>query len=124
MVRAALTLSLTFATYLFAVAPPQGATTSQAAQPAGARQQPPSGRAAVPVDEERARQLYVSNRPEDHAGNYDFDRDVKARIETETRYAEASRGVMDFRKVSYRSGVGDMDVPAYLFQPLKTRGPG
>ena len=30
---------------------------------------------------------------------------------------------MDFKKVSYRSSVGDMDIPAYLFQPLKKRGP-
>jgi len=43
-------------------------------------------------------------------------------MQTEARYAEASRGVMDFRKVSFRSSVGDMDIPAYLFQPLKKRG--
>ena len=30
---------------------------------------------------------------------------------------------MDFRKVSYRSGVGDLDIPAYLWQPLTKRGP-
>ena len=29
---------------------------------------------------------------------------------------------MDFRKVTYRSSVGDLDIPAYLFQPLKKRG--
>jgi dipeptidyl aminopeptidase/acylaminoacyl peptidase len=92
-------------------------------QQAGSGQQP-RGRSAVPVDEERARQLYVSNRPEDHSIGYDFDRDIKTRMETEARYAEASRGVMDFRKVSYRSSAGDMEIPAYLFQPLQTRGPG
>jgi dipeptidyl aminopeptidase/acylaminoacyl peptidase len=122
MIRAALALSLTIATYLLAAGSQQA--TPQAAQPAGASQQPPAGRGAVPVDEERARQLYVSNRPEDHAVNHDFDRDIRSRTETELRYAHASRGVMDFRKVSYRSSVGDMDIPAYLFQPLKTRGPG
>ena len=30
---------------------------------------------------------------------------------------------MDFQKVTYRSSVGDLDIPAYLFQPLKKRGP-
>jgi dipeptidyl aminopeptidase/acylaminoacyl peptidase len=29
---------------------------------------------------------------------------------------------MSFRKVSYRSSVGDMDIPAYLFEPLEKRG--
>ena len=30
---------------------------------------------------------------------------------------------MDFQKITYRSSVGDMDIPAYLFQPLVKRGP-
>jgi dipeptidyl aminopeptidase/acylaminoacyl peptidase len=30
---------------------------------------------------------------------------------------------MDFRKVSYRSRIGDMDIPAYVFQPIEKRGP-
>ena len=83
----------------------------------------PRGRAAVQMDEERARRLYVSNRPEDHAINYDFESDITDRHQTEARYAEASKGVMDFKKVSYRSSVGDMEIPAYLFQPLHKRGP-
>ena len=48
--------------------------------------------------------------------------DVRQRTEAEARYAKASHGVMDFTKVTYRSSVGDMDIPAYLFQPLKKRG--
>ncbi len=93
-------------------------------QPPAAQPQPPRGRAAVQIDEERARRLYVSNKPADHAINYDFEADVHRRTQTEARYAEASRGVLDFTKVNYRSSVGDMDVPAYLFQPLKKRGSG
>ncbi len=46
--------------------------------------------------------------------------DAKAAIDAQ--YAKASQGVMDYRKVTYRSSVGDMDIPAYLFQPLKKRG--
>src|SRR5262245_18094797 len=95
-----------------AAAPPQQRPTSAA----------PRGRAAVPIDEERARRLYVSNRPEDHAIDYDFEADIRSRQQAEARYAEASTGVMDFRKISYRSSVGDMEIPAYLFQPLKKRG--
>jgi dipeptidyl aminopeptidase/acylaminoacyl peptidase len=114
-----------------AAGPPQQGAASAPKTDAGQRQtQPPAqqsgtgrgGRAVVPVDEERARRLFVSNRPEDHAPGYAFDRDVKSRMETEARYMEASRGVMDVKKISYRSSVGDMDIPAYLFQPLKPRG--
>jgi dipeptidyl aminopeptidase/acylaminoacyl peptidase len=74
------------------------------------------------IDPERAGRLYVSTNPKDHAPTRNFQRDIDARVETEKRYAEASRGVMDYQKVSYRSTVGDMDVPAYLFQPLNKRG--
>jgi dipeptidyl aminopeptidase/acylaminoacyl peptidase len=116
MILASLALYFALAAHAWAAGRPEA--------PQAPGSQPPRGRAAAAVDQERARELYVSNRPEDHALNYDFDVDVKARLAAEARYAEASRGVMDFRKVSYRSGVGDMDIPAYLFQPLERRGPG
>jgi dipeptidyl aminopeptidase/acylaminoacyl peptidase len=82
----------------------------------GGQQRPDS-----PPDEVRARSLYVSADPKDHA-RPNFDLDVREKAETDRRYAEASRGVMDFKKVKYRSSVGDMDIPAYLFQPLTKRG--
>jgi dipeptidyl aminopeptidase/acylaminoacyl peptidase len=125
MVLAAWVLSTASVALISGQSPPQTAPAASAGSrppavdPAG--QQPPRGQ-ATPVDEERARRLYVSNRPEDQPDT-DFARDVKTRLATEARYAEASRGVMDFKKVSYRSSVGDLDIPAYLFQPLKTRGP-
>ena len=75
------------------------------------------------TDPDRGRELYVSNDPADHARGYDFKRDIDAKAATDARYAKASQGVMDFQKVTYRSSVGDMDIPAYLFQPLKKRGP-
>ena len=75
------------------------------------------------TDPNRERELYVSNDPADHSRGYDFARDIEAKAAADERYAKASQGVMDFKKVSYRSGVGDMDIPAYLFQPLKKRGP-
>jgi dipeptidyl aminopeptidase/acylaminoacyl peptidase len=75
----------------------------------------------VKMDPERAQRLYVSADPADHpVSNYQAAIDAKA--ETDRRYAEASRGVMEFQKISYRSRVGDLDIPAYLFQPMTTRG--
>lgn len=78
---------------------------------------------AVAQQSERAESLYVSTRPEDHpAANYARDMAVKARTDSILRLR--SRGVMDFQKISYRSRVGDLDIPASVFQPLKKRGPG
>jgi dipeptidyl aminopeptidase/acylaminoacyl peptidase len=95
---------------------PQAGTAQAAGQGRGGRGGP------VEMDPERARALYVSNRPEDHPpANYQAHIDAKAEIDR--RYAEASKGVMSFRKISYRSSVGDMDIPAYLFEPLEKRGP-
>lgn len=75
-----------------------------------------------PMDEARARQLYVSNDHADHGRGVDFDRQVQQKAETDRRYADVTKGLVDFQKVSYRSSVGDLDIPAYLFQPLKKRG--
>jgi dipeptidyl aminopeptidase/acylaminoacyl peptidase len=85
-------------------------------------QEAPQQSKQIQIDEGRARQLYVSTNPDDHAPDYDFERDVVAKAEIDRRYAEASKGVMDFQRISYRSSVGDMDIPGYLFQPLKKRG--
>jgi dipeptidyl aminopeptidase/acylaminoacyl peptidase len=70
----------------------------------------------------RARALYVSNRPEDHDRGRNFKADVDRKGAADARYVQASKGVLDYQKISYRSSVGDMDIPAYLFQPLKKRG--
>jgi len=94
-----------------------------AAAPAGVEAQTAAPAAQRPIDQERARQLYVSKDPADHSIGRNFARDIQQREAIEKRYAEASKGVMDFRKITYRSSVGDMDIPAYLFQPLKPRGP-
>ena len=103
------------------------AASAAAAQssPAPAPSQAPQGRqrSETPVDPERARSLHVSNDPADHAPGYNFRADVDEKAAIDARYAKASAGVMDFQKIKYRSSVGDMDIPAYLFQPLKTRGP-
>jgi dipeptidyl aminopeptidase/acylaminoacyl peptidase len=74
------------------------------------------------MDPARARLLYVSNDPSDHARGADFNADIAQKAAIDARYAQASAGVMDFQKVTYRSSVGDMDIPAYLFQPIVKRG--
>jgi dipeptidyl aminopeptidase/acylaminoacyl peptidase len=91
-------------------------------RPAGATQaRPPAPQPQV--DPERARRLYVSKDPKDHGLGVDFQRQIQQKAEADKRYAEVTKGIVDFSKVTFRSSVGDMDIPAYLFQPLQKRGP-
>jgi dipeptidyl aminopeptidase/acylaminoacyl peptidase len=78
--------------------------------------------AQVQMDTARARMLYVSNRPEDHP-RANYEQHIRNKARTDSIYAARSEGVMNFRKVTYRSSVGDMDIPAYVFEPLERRGP-
>jgi len=75
------------------------------------------------MDPERAKRLYVSNDPNDNSLGHNFQRDMDEKTKIDQRFAEASKGAMDFQRISYRSSVGDLDIPAYLFQPLNKRGP-
>ena len=96
----------------------QSGETSQQ-RPAGQR----GGRGwQGPMDEARARELYVSNDPEEHGRGVNFEAQIQSKAATDKRYAEVTKGVVDFTKITYRSSVGDMDIPAYLFQPLNKRG--
>ena len=78
-------------------------------------------RREVPMDTARARRLYVSNLHEDHPQR-DFQAQIEAKARTDSVYRARTRGVMDFQKISYKSGVDGMTIPAYLFQPLNKRG--
>jgi dipeptidyl aminopeptidase/acylaminoacyl peptidase len=95
-----------------------GLTAGAVAQPASA----PARAGNEPYEEVRARRLYVSVDPKDHPPA-DYKRHIEERLATEAKFAEVSRGVLEYRKVSYRSSVGDIDIPAYLFQPLVRQGP-
>jgi dipeptidyl aminopeptidase/acylaminoacyl peptidase len=90
------------------------ATVSLAAQD---RQRPPAE-----MDPQRAQRLYVSTDPKDLSGGYNFQRDVDRKAEIDKRYAQITAGVVDYQKVKYRSRIGDLDIAAYLFQPLEHRG--
>jgi dipeptidyl aminopeptidase/acylaminoacyl peptidase len=76
----------------------------------------------VVMDPDRARQLYVSNVPEDMFLGRDLEADIERRMSIQAIYEEVTEGVVDFQMVEYRSSVGDLDIPAYLYQPLEKRG--
>ena len=52
----------------------------------------------------------------------DFDRQLEQQAETDKTWRAASDGFMQMAKITYRSRAGDMDIPAFVFQPLKLRG--
>ncbi len=97
------------------------AMAQQRGQQQGQRGQRPP-RPQVAMDSARAAELYVSNRPED-APPANYARDMEAKAATDSIYAARTAGIIDFRRIRYRSSVGDMEIPAYLFQPLQKRGP-
>jgi dipeptidyl aminopeptidase/acylaminoacyl peptidase len=63
----------------------------------------------------------------DHAGppapirEPDFERQVQQQAETDRTWRLASEGHMRMEKITYRSRAGDLDIPAFVFQPLKLR---
>jgi dipeptidyl aminopeptidase/acylaminoacyl peptidase len=88
-----------------------------------AQQGPPQRpRQPVVMDTARIRELYVSNRFEDHAVP-DYAAAIANKKRTDSVYTARSAGVMDFKKVSYKSTADGMEIPAYLFQPINKRGP-
>ncbi len=122
-------LALSSLTLTLAVLPPLSAEQPQATQQGQVAQQAQPaqagrgrGGAPQPFDEARARQLYVSDKFEDHA-RPNFQAAIEAKAAEDARYAEACKAVMECTKITYRSSVGDMDIPAYLFQPLQKGGP-
>jgi dipeptidyl aminopeptidase/acylaminoacyl peptidase len=93
----------------------EAAVTALPQQPGQARQQPP-------MDPDRARRLFVSADPADHpAANYE--RDIQGKARTDSIFAAVTAGVVEYRKFSYRSRIGDLDIPVYLYAPLQKKGP-
>lgn len=52
-----------------------------------------------------------------------FERDLQRQAETDKTWRAASEGFMRMEKVSFKSRVGGVEIPAFLFQPLQVRGP-
>ena len=70
----------------------------------GARQRPPQSEVLQP-------------------GRPDFVRMLAEQARTDQAWRDASDGVMQMEKIAYRSMRGDLSIPAFVFQPLDTRGP-
>ena len=73
------------------------------------------------MDSARARQLYVSNDAKD-LPRANFDAAAVAKGKTDSIYAARFTGIVDFKKITYRSRADGLEVPAYLFAPLTKRG--
>jgi len=56
-------------------------------------------------------------------GPPDFDRQLQQQAETDRTWRAAAEGFMQVDKITYRSRAGDLDIPAWVFQPPKIRGP-
>ena len=80
-----------------------------------------SPRLDVPMDPERARRLYVPTDPKFQSIGTDYQRDMQRREADEARYPDLCKGIIDYKKITYRSSVGGLEIPAYLFQPLEKR---
>jgi dipeptidyl aminopeptidase/acylaminoacyl peptidase len=53
----------------------------------------------------------------------DFELMARQQAETDRAWREASEGHMRMEKITYRSSVGDLDIPAFVFEPLTVGGP-
>ena len=53
----------------------------------------------------------------------DFPRMLREQAETDRNWRAAGDGFMQVEKLIYRSSRGDLDIPAFVFQPLRIRGP-
>jgi dipeptidyl aminopeptidase/acylaminoacyl peptidase len=64
-----------------------------------------------------------TDRADDRLLTPDFDRQVQQQAETDRTWRSASEGHMQMEKIAYRSSAGDLDIPAFVFRPVKTRRP-
>src|SRR5687768_7482252 len=53
----------------------------------------------------------------------DFARMVRRQAATDEVWRAASAGHMQMDKITYRGTPGDLEIPAFVFQPLSIRGP-
>jgi len=53
----------------------------------------------------------------------DFARMLRDQADTDRAWRLASEGTMRMEKITYRSSKGDLEIPAFVFQPLTLKGP-
>jgi dipeptidyl aminopeptidase/acylaminoacyl peptidase len=66
--------------------------------------------------------IVLSTAPVQAPQTPDFDRQSRRQAETDKAWRTASQGYMTMEKITYRSRVSDLDIPAFVFQPLSSRG--
>jgi dipeptidyl aminopeptidase/acylaminoacyl peptidase len=77
----------------------------------------------VITDTARARELFVSKDPRDLPGcGSQCGAQIAAKRRTDSVYAAKAPGLYEFRKVTYKSRVDGLEIPAYLFAPID-KGP-
>jgi len=52
-----------------------------------------------------------------------YERDLERKKQNDEQIQKLCEGFVDYRKISYRSSIDNLEIPAYLFQPLNPRGP-
>ena len=53
-----------------------------------------------------------------------FEKQLEQQRATDSSWRAASDGYMRMEKISYRSSAGDLDIPAFVFLPLRPTSPG
>lgn len=97
----------------------QDTTAGRGGRGAGGGRGGAGGRGVNVTDTARARSLFVSKSPADLAGcGANCDTHIRQRVAIDSTYEARAKGVMEFRKVTYRSRVDGLEIPAYLFAPL------
>ena len=72
------------------------------------------------MDSARIRQLYVSKDPADLRGcGSNCERDMAGKRKTDSVYAAKAPGNYEFQKIKYKSRVDGLEIPAYVFSPIK-----
>src|SRR5207237_9249313 len=56
------------------------------------------------------------------SGRPDFARMHRQQAETDRTWRAAADGFMQIEKITYKSSKGDLEIPAFVFQPLRSRG--
>ncbi|MEO7083009.1 MAG: alpha/beta fold hydrolase [Gemmatimonadaceae bacterium] len=72
-----------------------------------------------PMDSVRARQLYVSRDTADLSGcGRGCDRQIQTKHSTDSVWAAHAPGHYEFQKVTYKSRVDGLEIPAYVYSPI------
>ena len=100
-------------------------SSSAVGRPAN-QQAPATGQASAPAPTPPVPSPQARIHVESGGERFDFAQAQRQQAETDRAWRMASEGFMRMEKIIYRSGADDLDVPAFVFQPLESgtkRGP-